>query len=178
MTSVMRTNLPKPYIFLLLAFATALLTGCRGWRLVRSESERKLDSVIIRTEYRERIDTAYITIEKWFQQVLADTTSTLENKYCISRAEITAMGMLYHTLETKPQQFPVPVTTTEKVRDSVIYREKEVKVREPYPVERELTRWQKFRLQGFWYMLAALVLAVIWICRKPLIKIFLRIVGK
>ncbi len=178
MTFAMRTNLPKPYIFLLLAFATAFLTGCRGWRLVRSESERSKDSVVIRTEYIQRIDTAYITIEKWFQQVLVDTTSTLENKYCISRAEITAMGMLYHTLETKPQLLPVPVTTTERARDSVIYKEKEVKVREPYPVEKELTRWQQVRLQGFWYMLAALVLAVLWMCRKPLIKIFLRIVGK
>ncbi len=175
MTSAMRTNLPKPYIFLLLAFATAFLTGCRGWRLVRSESERRLDSVIIRTEYRERIDTAYITIEKWFQQVLADTTSTLENKYCISRAEITAMGMLYHTLETKPQQLPVPVTTVEKVRDSIIYQDRYEYIKEPYPVEKELTRWQLMRLHGFWYMLAALVLALIWICRKPLMKIILRV---
>jgi len=119
-----------------------------------------------------------VTIEKWCQQVLTDTTSTLENKYCISRAEITAMGMLYHTLETKPQQLPVAVTTTEKARDSVIYKEKEVKVREPYPVEKELTRWQQFKIDSFWYMLAVLVLAIIWMCRKPLIKFFLRIAGK
>ncbi len=175
MISAMRTNLPKPYIFLLLAFATAFLTGCRGWRLVRSEVERKMDSVIIRTEYRERIDTAYITIEKWFQQVLADTTSTLENKYCISRAEITETGMLYHSLETKPQQLPVPVKTTETARDSIIYK----KVPVPYPVEvkveKELTRWQLMRLHGFWYILSALVLALVWICRKPLVKLFIRI---
>ena len=174
----MKTNLPKPYFFLLLAFTTAFLTGCRGWRLVRTEALHTTDSVVVRNVYRERIDTAYVTIEKWFQQVLADTTSTLENKYCISRVEITAMGMLYHTLETKPQQLPVPVTTKESVRDSIIYKEKEVPVPEPYPVEKELTRWQQVRLHGFWYMLAALVLALIWICRKPLIKIFLRIVGK
>lgn len=174
----MRTNLPTPYIFLLLAFATVFLTGCRGWRLVRSDIERHTDSVIIRTEYRERIDTAYVTIEKWIQQILTDTTSTLENKYCISRAEITSSGMLYHTLETKPQQLPVPVTTTEVVRDSIIFKDNYIEVREPYPVEKELTRWQLVRLHGFWYELAALVLALIWICRKPLIKIFLRIVGK
>lgn len=173
----MRTNLPKPYIFLLLAFATAFLSGCRGWRLVRSEGEWRTDSIVIRTEYVERIDTAYITIEKWIQQVLTrlDTTSTLENKYCISRAEITETGMLYHSLETKPQQLPVPVKTTETARDSIIYK----KVPVPYPVEvkveKELTRWQLMRLHGFWYILSALVLALVWICRKPLVKLFIRI---
>lgn len=171
----MKTNLPIPYIFLLLAFATASLTGCCGWRLVRSDEVRKTDSVLVRTEYIQRIDTAYVTIEKWIQQVLTDTTSTLENKYCISRAEITASGMLYHTLETKPQQLPVPVTTTEKVRDSIIYQDRYEYIKEPYPVEKELTRWQLVRLHGFWYMLAALVLALIWICRKPLMKIILRV---
>jgi hypothetical protein len=83
--------------------------------------------------------------------------------------------MLYHTLETKPQQLPVPVTTVEKVRDSIIYQDRYEYIKEPYPVEKELTRWQLMRLHGFWYMLAALVLALIWICRKPLMKIILRV---
>ncbi len=143
--------------------------------LVRSDEVRKTDSVIIRTEYIQRIDTAYVTIEKWIQQILTDTTSTLENKYCISRAEITSAGMLYHTLETKPQQLPVPVTTTEKVRDSIIFQDRYEYIKEPYPVEKELTRWQLVRLHGFWCMMAALVLALIWICRKPLMKIILRV---
>lgn len=173
----MKTNFP---ILLLLAFITALLTGCRGWRLARPESERKVDSIVVRTEYIERIDTAYVTITKEVQRVVADTASTLENSYCVSHAEITESGMLYHSLETKPQQLPVPVTTTEKVRDSIAYKEKEVKVPDPYPVpvEKELTRWQQFRIDSFWWLLAVAVAAFGWIFRKPLIKIFLRIVGK
>lgn len=172
----MKTNLPIYFLFL--AFATAFLTGCRSWRLVRLDEIGKTDSVIVRTEYIQRIDTAYVTIEKWIQQVLTDTTSTLENKYCISSARITALGMLYHTLETKPQQLPVPVTTTEKVRDSIIYQDRYEYIKEPYPVEKELTRWQLVRLHGFWYMLAALVLAIMWICRKPLVKLLIRVLKK
>lgn len=162
-------------LFVLMALMF-LVSGCRYWKLASVEHERKSDSVIIRTEYVERIDTAYITITKEIQQVLEDTASVLENDYCISEAKITPDGYLFHSLETKPQQKPVPVKTTEKVRDTTIYKEKEVYIKDPVPVEREFTRWELVRLHGFWYMLAALVLALIWICRKPLIKILLRII--
>jgi len=168
----MKKALPL-FVLMVLMF---LVSGCRYWKLASVEHERKSDSVIIRTEYVERIDTAYITITKEIQQVLEDTASVLENDYCISEARITPDGYLYHSLETKPQQKPVPVKTTEKVRDTTIYKEKEVYIKDPVPVEREFTRWELVRLHGFWYMLAALVLALIWICRKPLIKILLRII--
>lgn len=176
MTSAMKTNLPKPYIFLLLAFATVFLTGCRGWRLVRSEETRNTDSVIVRTEYVERFDTAYIIITEESQQVLADTSSVLENDYCISEAKITPDGLLFHSLETKPQQKPVPFKTTEKKTDSIIYRYRYRLIKDPVPVQREFTKWELVRLHGFWYMLAVLVLSLVWMCRKPLIKLFLRIV--
>lgn len=169
----MMKRLFKIAVFVILAF---LVSGCRYWKLASIEHERKSDSVIIRTEYIERFDTAYITITKEIQQVLEDTASVLENDYCISEARITPDGYLFHSLETKPQQKPVPVKTTEKVRDTTIYKEKEVYIKDPVPVEREFTRWELVRLHGFWYMLAALVLALIWICRKPLIKILLRII--
>ncbi len=153
-----------------------LVSGCRYWRLASVEIEHKKDSVIIRKEYIERIDTAYITITKQIQQVLEDTASVLDNDYCISEAKITPDGFLYHSLETKPQQKPVPVKSTKTVRDTTIYKEKEVYIKDTVPVEREFTKWELVRLHGFWYMLAAVVLALIWICRKPLIKILLRII--
>lgn len=163
------------HLLMVTCVAACCLSGCNGFRKMITNTT---DSVIVHTEYVERIDTAFVTVEKWIQQVLVDTTSTLENDYCISRAEIRSFGMLYHSLETKPQQIPVPVTSIELVRDSIIYKDKYIEIREPYPVEKEFTRWQLIRLHGFWYTLAALVLSIVWICRKPLMKFFLRIVRK
>ena len=157
----------------------AFLTGCRGWRLVRSDDEMIMkDSTIVRMMYREWYDTTYVTITKEIQQVLADTSSVLENDYCISNAKITSDGFLFHSLETKPKQLPVPVKKTEAVRDSIVYIKYPYPVPVPVEVEKELTWWQLVRLHGFWYMLAALVLAIVWICRKPLVKLFIRVLKK
>lgn len=49
--------------------------------------------------------------------------------------------------------------------DSVaVERIKEVKVEKP------LSWWQKFRIGAFWWLLGALVAAVLWIFQKPILK--------
>jgi hypothetical protein len=161
-------------MFFLLAIAMISLTGCRGYKLIGSEETHNTDSIVTRIEYIERIDTAYIDIIHEVQQVIEDTASVLENSYCISEARITSNGLLYHSLETKPQQKPVPVKSTEIVRDSIVYkyRYKFIKDKEFVPVEREFTKAELFKLNNFWYVLSALVLSLIWIFRKP-IKSFL-----
>ena len=159
------------------AFTTAFLTGCRGWRLVRPEVVTKTDSTVIRTEYIERFDTTYLTIVKEVQQAVSDTASTLENEYCISEAEVTPDGKLHHRLETKPQQKPIPTKTIEKSSDTIIYKKVPYPVPYPVEVEKELNWWQRFRLQCFWWVLAALLLALSWIFRKPLKKFILLLFG-
>lgn len=60
-------------------------------------------------------------------------------------------------------------------RDSVSVREVhdtttvEVKVEKP---EKPLNAWQRFRIGAFWWLLAVAALAICWIFRNPLLKIF------
>ena len=53
--------------------------------------------------------------------------------------------MLAHSLETKPVQKPVEVQTKIVYRDSVIF--KDVVVYETVEVEKELSRWQTFKMK-------------------------------
>lgn len=61
----------------------------------------------------------------------------------------------------------VKIDTVLKVRvDSVAFeRVKEVKVEKP------LSWWQKSKIGAFWWLIGALVLCLLWIFRKPLLKL-------
>lgn len=41
-----------------------------------------------------------------------------------------------------------------------------VTIREPYPVEKELTAWQKFRVGAFWYLLIISLISIVLLTRK------------
>ena len=49
-------------------------------------------------------------------------------------------------------------------RDSIITKEVKNEVPVPYPIEKELNWWQKFRLKSFWALLAISLIVL----RKPL----------
>ena len=65
-------------------------------------------------------------------------------------------------------------------RDRFVYRDRwrdSVQVREVHDttavevkVEKPLSWWQKFRIGAFWWLLGALVAAVLWIFQKPILK--------
>ena len=128
----------------------------------------------IRTEiqYRERLVpiVASVNIPYFVERnVTKDTTSHLENPFARSDARISD-GLLFHTLESVPQTIEttvyVPVTDT-------LWKDSEIITKE-VPVEKKLSSWQKFRIDSFWYLLAGLVLCLLWIFRKywlPILKI-------
>ena len=128
----------------------------------------------IRVEYRDRIihDTALVEIPVIKEvNVTRDSTSHLENAYAVSDA-VVFNGFLSHSLATKPQTIKAPVTI--RVTDTLKV-EKEIEIRgETQYVEKELTKWQKFRLDAFWWLFAAIILAILWTVRKPLAKLILK----
>lgn len=107
----------------------------------------------IRTEIRERIvhDTATVEIPVIKEvNVTRDTASHLENTYAKSDA-VVSDGLLYHSLETKPQVLKVPVFVP--VHDTLrVEKEAEIRTETQY-VEKSLNWWQKFRLGAFWWLL-------------------------
>ena len=91
-----------------------------------------------------------------------DTSSHIETSVAISEAAICD-GLLWHSIWNKPS-VDVPVEHKETVRDSIVYREKEVPV--PYPVteyvEKDLSWWQRTRLGIANIALIAAGLWLVW----------------
>jgi hypothetical protein len=51
-----------------------------------------------------------------------------------------------------------------------LWREKTDTIQVVYPVEAQLTKWQKIKINMGEYLIAAIVLIVIWLCAKYFIK--------
>lgn len=147
--------------FLILA-AGLLLSACCVCR--KMPAPEKSDSA--RTVVKERVvirpDTVYISVPVEDKSQIARDSSHLETSFATSDASIDSAGLLHHSLTNKPQNIPAKVETKIVYRDSLVYRDRQVKI--PYPVEKELTWWQQTKLRGFWALLAVLVV----VFRKPL----------
>ena len=121
------------------------------------------------TEYRDRIvhDTTTVEIPYEVEKVVTrDTASHLENTYAKSDA-VVSDGLLHHSLESRPQIIKVPVEV--HVTDT-LYKESEIRT-ETVEVEKPLSWWQKFRLDAFWWLVAAVFVFVLYIFRKPILKL-------
>lgn len=124
----------------------ASLVSCGTSRRVSSPSVR--DSV--RVEVVERVeyvtDTVFFAVPEAVERVMTrDTVSSLANAWARSEAKVSG-GMLHHSLETVPRDVPVPVHGRFVYRDSIAYRDRVVKIPEPYAVEvpSKLSMWQTF----------------------------------
>ena len=155
----------------LLLLIVLLLTACGT---SRNLTNTKQDSTCV--EVREVVkfihDTTFVEIPaQTAERTTRDTTSHLENDYATSDARVNSDGTLYHNLKTKPQKKPVPVETPVIRKDSIVYRDRAVK--EFFPVERELTWWQKTQMKGFWIVMTILV---VYVFRKPLLNLIRRFI--
>lgn len=55
-------------------------------------------------------------------------------------------------------------------KHDTLWREKTDTIQVVYPVEAQLTKWQKIKINMGEYLIAAIVLIVIWLCVKYFIK--------
>lgn len=121
----------------------------------RSDSTR----VEVRTITQTVHDTAYIELPVFIERnVTRDTTSTLENPYAKSEASITD-GLLSHSLQTKPTRQPVKIEKEIVYRDSIVFRDRTETV--TVEVEKELTKWQSFKMKTGGTTLAILIIAIV-----------------
>lgn len=116
-----------------------------------------------RVEIRERIvkvrDTVVVELPAERVEVITpDTTSTVQTSLATSTVTVSG-GVLTHSIENKKTAIRKPTEVRVEVRDSIIYRDRQTtKVVE---VKRELTAWQRFRLDGFWVLLSVVLLSVV-----------------
>ncbi len=139
----------------LAAAAAVLLTlpSCGALRCPRVPSVGTRDSVRVevRTETVERVDTVLVSVPyESVRNVTPDTLSVLETSVARSEALVCG-GRLHHSLETRSgRRIPVPVTVRTEVRDSVVWRDREVRVEVPVVTEKPLTLWQQVRIRWWW----------------------------
>lgn len=146
-------------VFLLATLALSLF-GC---------SPKVVQHTVTEIEYRDRFvhDTATVEIPVEVERIVTrDTMSHLENSFAKSDA-VVSQGLLSHSLESKPQIIEVPVAV--KVTDT-LWRESE-KTTEIQYVEKQMTKFQRFRLDAFWWMSSLVAGLSVWTFRKPLMKL-------
>ena len=152
-----------------LSLIAALLASCGSPRHVATIIEtRDSTKVEVRTELVERIDTVYVELPRQSETVaVKDSSSHLENDVAESDASVDELGFLHHSLKTKPRgRLPVPSKNTKERRDSIVYRDRNVYIEKPVYVEAKLNAWQKFRLNGFWILVAIVGGYVAWETKK------------
>lgn len=131
-----------------------------------------IEKVVTEVEYRDREihDTVGIEIPKEvIVNVTADTVSELETDYAKSTAIIDA-GLLRHTLENKPQTISKPIVI--HITDTII-KEKSAEVLPPeiIKVEKELSWWQRVRLDTYYILLGFIALFCLLKYRKGIITL-------
>ena len=141
--------------FIVLVGVTTFLFGCCPARLAVTQQSDSVTTKIV-----ERVEVVTDTVEvaiPYISESIAtrDTTSHLENEYALSDAMLSG-GILYHSLQTRPQIRKVEFKRPILHRDSLIIRNsfREVTVE----VDRPDTWWEKTQKIGFWSMLSIILL--------------------
>lgn len=160
---VMKTALICTLILLLTACGTS-----RKLTTVQSDSVRV--EVVKTVEYIHDTVTVEIPAQT-AERTTRDSSSHLENDFAESDARINSDGTLYHDLRTKPQEKEIPVEVPKERKDSIIYHN--IEVENIVPVERELTKWQRTQMRGFWVVLVVLV---VYVFRKPFLALIRRFI--
>jgi len=159
----------------------ALCCGCATHKPTAPIIINQTDSVRVETKYEKIIitDTVMVALpSQSAERTTPDSISHLETDFAESDARINPDGRLILTLRNKPQEIPVPVEAEKEMQEKIVYRNRMVDVPKPYPVEvdRELTQWQKFRLNGFWVLLSVILASLGWRWRKPIFNFIRRFI--
>lgn len=169
------------------SLSLALLScGCKSSKQSISPPVILDNSDTIRTEYIEtvRIDTVTVEVKlpaEAASVVRHDSTSHIETSLAASDAWINADGSLGHSISNKIKNIKADVavqakdTKTVNSSSSVKYVPTPVPVEKKVYIEADISAWQKFRLGAFWFLAAALALSLLYIFRKPLLRLMCRL---
>ena len=140
----------------LILISCLVLASCSTYKSV-APSEK----VIVETRIEKvfETDTVFLEVPQIVEKVVTkDTVSVLENDFARSSAAVSD-GLLSHSLETKPSRRPVEIQKEIVYRDSVIVRDNVIV--QTVEVEKELTKWQTFKMKTGGFTLSLLVIAIV-----------------
>ena len=116
----------------------------------------------------------YIPIPLEKDQVIAHLgdTSRLETSLARSTAFIGNDGFLHHALENKSdEKLPVVVPVHSKTIFTLV-SDKHAEVLTKYEyVEKPLSKWKSFKMGAFWWLVAGIIVLLVWTFRKQIIKL-------
>lgn len=165
----MLTEMITMIILSLFALGLAMLVGCSSTKAVQSTIVADTTSVKIVHHIEKVRDTVYVEIPQIIERnVTRDTVSHLENEYAKSDAIVDG-EYLWHTLEMKPQEKAVEIIKEIEYRDTIIEKATIVEVEKP--IDKPDTWWEQTQKKGFWTMLTALALYILWRRLKSKISI-------
>lgn len=160
----------------LIAIALSSLTSCGVCKPVPKDQVNIRDSVVVNYKdslnVRDSLVLVPVPVES-SQNILPEfVPSHLETSLAASDAWVDSLG-LHHTLANKEKPIPVHVPVTEHIISIDTQQSQEMSHThtEYVEVEKPLTWWQNFRIRAFWWLLGGLTLALVWIFRKPILKI-------
>lgn len=164
-------------VCILLTVVFCMLVSCSTVKYVDRVEYR--DSLVYQKEVKDSVVFIPLPLESNQVIVHMGDTSNLETSLAMSTSFVGSDGLLHHSLENKKDKFQVVVSIPSvTIRHGV--ESKQTHTITQY-IEKPLSWWQKFRIEAFWWLLAGLVIALVglvialvWIFRKP-IKTLLRI---
>ena len=154
-------GLLKLTFFLLFPLALCF-TSCGLFKRIPVETHVR-DSVSITykdsTIIKDTLVYVTVPVEQYVNITLPGQTSTLQTSLAESTAFTDSLGLLHHTLKNRSdQKIPVIVQNIEKHFEAQAYTDKSKELIRTVQVEKKLNWWQKFRLKGFWWLLAILII--------------------
>lgn len=148
--------------------AAFMVVGCRT---VKNSVEEKTDtSDSVRIEYIEKIVKVPVTVSvevpaEKKERETTDTISTLETSFAFSMAAIKwndGIPMLFHSLENKPQKIEKTDSVPVKEKLKVVWKTRRVTYTKKVEVEKELGRWDRFKIDYGGFAVAFLALLLLW----------------
>lgn len=171
--------------FLAMAIIVASCGTCK-WRPSTDTSHRDSTAInwIDSLRIRDSLAINYVDVpvpipaENSSSILPGNHTSHLETSLAESDAWVDSTG-LHHTLSNKKGTMTatVPVKEhtkeTEHIQSGQNYQEKEdsKSEKEYIEVEKPLSAWTQFRLKAFWWLVAMVIISLVYIFRKPLLKL-------
>lgn len=167
----------EPGTIVILVIFLFLLSGCGLLR----PSDRIVTITETVTEYRDstawRDTTIYVPIPLEVDQAIVHIgdTSHRETSVATSDAWVGADGFLHHDLRNKPGRIASGVKLPEHFLFTGVENKKERAeiITKEVKVERPLNAWKRFKIGGFWWLLA--LAAVGW--RKQLLWLIKKAAG-
>lgn len=153
-----------------------MLAGCSPKISPGSEFVKEVHdtTTLIQTERYDSLIFVPIPLEKNQVIVSVGDTSRLETSVAWSMAFVDRNGRLHHALENRSDKtLSAVVSIPSKTIWTNVNNSKFEQLRPPTVyIEKELSWWQKFRIDAFWWLVCGLAICFLWIFRKPMLKLF------